>query len=348
MNILFAYNLSNNDNEFVHIHIEILQNLGMNVQASKQDFWEPTGAYDLIVINWPDYLFSWRNDITDDEVTRFNTALSGWRICGVKILTFFHDEYSHFGRSANLNLIFNLCYAKSDILVHLGEYSLNKYKDIYKSASHYIIHHPVYQSFLLNADRFTCRENLKIKKNEMVLIVPGAIRNKEEINYCLKILSKISYSNKKLVFLRTSWLSKPDRLRTLIDLKSLVYYFVIKNKYKYLHKVFCHNGYMSVEKLSQYFMASDAVIIPRTDILNSGNIILAAQFGKPLVGTGNGNMGELLSYLEQLIVPEDHMDTSPLVLQRNSAAESREMKKLIKAYAGNEVLAQQWKELLNI
>ncbi|MGB7500402.1 MAG: hypothetical protein WA897_11025, partial [Moheibacter sp.] len=60
MKILFAYDTTDHDNEFVRIHIGLLKELGHEVTASLHEFWHPTTEYDFVIINWPDYFYGFR------------------------------------------------------------------------------------------------------------------------------------------------------------------------------------------------------------------------------------------------------------------------------------------------
>ena len=100
---------------------------------------------------------------------------------------------------------------------------------------------------------------------------------------------------------------------------------------------------MEKDKLSSYFSASDLVIIPRTDILNSGNILLAAQFGKSTIGTGAGNMKELLILLGQQCIPYQFIPDQLISLPENN---SDEIKQAVERYAKNDVIKKQWQQIL--
>lgn len=347
MNILFAYTSVPNENEFVRLHIAILQKLGYTVFSSKEEFWNPSRHYDFVVINWPDYFYRWRTDITDEEVAAYNGAISKFKESHTKILTFFHDEYSHFGRLCNLNLLFDITYRNSDYLIHLGSYSKNKYESIYGQAKHAIIPHPCFKSFQFDLNREETREKLSIKKDEFFVVVPGSTRSQSEIDYSVNVYKKLINKNKKLTFLRTYHLSKPKKLASFVDFKSWIYYFVFNVWTKIFNTISTLNGFLSSEELSAYFTAADMVIIPRTEILNSGNITLAAQFGVPTIGTGVGNMGELLQQLQQKVVPQSVVDKIDDLSITNVTIQSQKiLKQKIQEIAGDDVIAELWKTLL--
>lgn len=345
--ILFAYNLSESDNQFVQIHIRMLEELGYEVTASLDEFWHPTKSYNILVINWPDYFFGWNINISDEEVTELNKSLNRWKQSKTKIFTFLHDEYSHFGRGANLNLLFDLCYSKSDILIHLGDYSKKKYSDLYPDAQHHIIHHPLYTDFQTDLERNVARKQLGISEKVHLVFVPGGIRKTEEIDYCIRVFRKLPAKNKRMIFQKTNFLAKPQSLKNFIDLKVWVYFLLHTCKFNFLENIFFLQGFMKKEKLSAYFAASDLIIIPRTDILNSGNIILAAQFGKRIIGTGRGNMNELLTFLEQPVCSSEAMAALINPIQY-SALVGKSLQLKIEEFSGHGMVKNQWKQLLHL
>jgi glycosyltransferase involved in cell wall biosynthesis len=48
-------------------------------------------------------------------------------------------------------------------------------------------------------------------------------------------------------------------------------------------------------ELQYYFNAADAVVLPYTDILNSGALMLALSFGRPVIATNRGCVGSLVT-----------------------------------------------------
>ncbi|ACU06830.1 hypothetical protein FIC_00363 [Flavobacteriaceae bacterium 3519-10] len=343
MKILFAYNITDQDNDFVSIHIEILHQLGYDVTASLDEFWQPTKSYGLVVINWPEVFFGWKMNITDDEVAKLNSALLRWNAIETQLLTFFHDEYSHFGRSANLNLLFDLCYRRSDFLIHLGGYSKNKYTALYTDAQHYIIYHPLYTDFQTDRDKNISRQKLGVSQDTYLVFVPGGIRKTEEIDYCLEVYRRLPVKNRQLIFQKTNFLARPRALKNFTDLKVWVYYLLHTKRFKLRENISFLQGFMDKDLLAAYFAASDVVIIPRTDILNSGNILLAAQFGKPMIGSGSGNMGELLRLLGQQCLPPNFMHDQNITIPENNPVE---IKQAVVRYANNEVIKKQWQQIL--
>ena len=306
MKILYAYNKTNRDNEYVGILAELTESLNKGeVILSREEFWNPTAHYDYVVINWPEYLFNWSVNITDQDLESLVQIFNYYKFQNTKLIVVLHDEYSHFGRLNNINKVFDFCYKEADVLIHLGMYSLNKYKKIYPESKHVLVYHPLFRNFNFLLTKENVRDNLKIKDNVFFITSPGAIRSKQEFDMVIDIFNQIKIKNKRLFFPRLAFLPKPYKLASWVDFKSLVYYYLFYFYYRVYKKVFWKHGYMSADELSEFFTASDLIILPRKDILNSGNVILGSQFNRLIVGYGNNNIKELLEELEHISLSVD-------------------------------------------
>lgn len=349
MKILFAYDTTDHDNEFVRIHIGLLKELGHEVTASLHEFWHPTTEYDFVIINWPDYFYGFRGDITDEEVEKFNDAIENLRKTKPKIITFYHDEYSHYGRNPNLNLLYDICYDKTDIMLHLGEYSKHKDEKIYDRAVHLIMHHPLYREYSFGIEKKKARSALPVRKAKFLVIVPGAIRKKEEIDYCISIYRKLDIPNKKLVFLRSYFYTYFPKINSFFTARKWVKNKYFSKYYKYFGNIRFRSGYLKPEELSNWLAGSDLVIIPRTDILNSGVIFMTAQYGKPMIGTGFGNMGELLDFLGQKKIKDPRsVDKKELMdFIASQKGNSEKLKEKVAEYSSDEKLKQEWIGILD-
>lgn len=145
--ILFAYNFISEDNEYVKRLYQITS-LVENVElySGLEEFWNPSREYDFIIINWPDYLFDWKRNLTDEDIKKIDSILDHYKSLKTKIINIRHDTYPHADKSKNAVKLYDLVNIKSDVIVHLGENSLSDYK----------IKHPntVDQETLCNATRF--------------------------------------------------------------------------------------------------------------------------------------------------------------------------------------------------
>lgn len=76
---------------------------------------------------------------------------------------------------------------------------------------------------------------------------------------------------------------------------------------------------MTTEKISELFTISDLIIIPRINNLNSGNITLSAQFGKPFLAIESGNITEWTKQLNQILIPMKDLQSDQSIEIPNSS-----------------------------
>lgn len=345
--VLFPYNLRKTDNEYVARIVELVKRSGnYEITCSKDEFWAASKKYDYIFINWPDYFYAWRTDITDEEVEKFKEIFFQFKGLGTKIFTVFHDEYSHFGRNKNINAIFDICYGEADVVLHLGEFSQKKYEKVYQKPEHNLLFHPLYKDFNFNLEKSRSRAELAISDKKFYIIAPGSVRKKTEFDYVVKIFENLRIPSKQLVFVRQSMLPDPGFVKTVNGLKSYIYYHLQRLRYKRKGITWYH-GFMDAADLSRHFLASDLIILPRLDILNSGNVTLGSQFNKPVIGPAIGNIKEILQQLGHIEVDLQSDFSSLDKVTKQTLANCPDYALKINEMAGDEVLIRQLKNILN-
>lgn len=339
--ILFAYNIVKKDNQFVARLVEILSNLdNLDIITSLQEFWSPTNQYDYIIINWPEYLFNWRKNINQSDFYKLSIRFDEFKIQGTKIICYLHDEVSHEDNNPILNEIFNLCYSQSDYLIHLGEFTLKKYKEIYPAVQHLAIPHPLFTVFNTHLNKELVRKELGFSSNYFIIIVPGKIRNKEEYQYTLQVYHKIKKKNKKIIFLNKGFEIESNESFLTKCVKVLRRFYL---------GIYDKKGFLSEEEFSKFMTIADVYILPRINIINSGNIVLCSQFNKPLIGLLIGNIKEHILQLS-------HIGFTPNEIkminnnQINSMIESKINKinylELIEKYNNDQLILMKYKSIL--
>ncbi|ASW75058.1 hypothetical protein IQ37_00330 [Chryseobacterium piperi] len=347
--ILYAYDLVENDNEYMERMVEISKTIeNLEVVSSLNEFWKPTTHYNAIVINWPDYLFRWKRNISDSEVEKLQSLLEYYKKCGTKIITVLHDEYAHRSRSENRNLIFDICFQNSNILAHLGEFSQKEYSEKFKNLNikHKLLYHPKYKYFNFDLNKENVRKAFGFKPKDFIIIVPGGIRHQYEEDYVNKIFNNIKIKHKKLIYLRATHIDKPIKKIT----SRRFIFFKLKERYIQLfHKRVYKYKFLDSKILSEYFTAADLVILPRIDILNSGNVILGSQFNKLIIGPKIGNINEwLLKFNHISILPSsvDNKSFSETITTEIKHHLENQSKHTEISYITDQLIAQQLSDIL--
>lgn len=305
INILFVYKLLEIDNEYVKRLVEIISSIdNINITNSLDEFWKPSKHYNLIIINWPEYLFKWRRDINEYDVQELEKQIKFYKDNSSKIMSIVHDEYAHHTRTPYRDQIFDICYGQSNILAHLGTFSKTYYEEKYKNRDiqHFLLYHPLYKEFSLNLDPKEAKKHIGISQNKNIVFVPGSVRDEFEYNLILKTFKQIQLKNKILL------IQKFDK--EIIPKRFSIQHFLLKLNKLYL-KFF--NGiiigpkkHITPFQLSNYFAASNIILLSRYKILNSGNVYLANQFNKKIIGFETGNITEWLRYCGDVVLDKNN------------------------------------------
>lgn len=305
--ILYSYNLIDNDNEYVSKMAELTSQVpDVQVTASLEEFWNPSQQYDYIFINWPDYLLGWKKNISDKELDLIATIILEFKKKNTKIIIIRHDIYPHSDKSSNAIRLYDFFNKESDIILHLGSYSLQDFKTRYFESQeqiHYIIPHILFENFNFSLDRKKLRSDYGLKNDDFFVFVPGNMRNYEEFKAGLKLYNKINKKEKKLHFQKVQTSFFPP---TEFSVRCIVHY--LKKLFLYRPKNITYGfTYLDTEKISELFTISDLVLIPRLDNLNSGNVTLSAQFQKRFIAIESGNITEWTNYLQQTLIPKNDL-----------------------------------------
>ncbi|MCH4551244.1 glycosyltransferase family protein [Aestuariibaculum lutulentum] len=259
----------------------------------------PVESYKAILIHWPEQLFDWREP-SESELEWLAKRFSYWHH-HVKIIYVLHNEVRHYGMSSHFERLYDMVLLNSDAIVHLGRYSLEKYKKKYVNKKHVYIPHPLYETSFEIYNKVFARKKLGIDLNRQVIVVPGEIRSMGERHMMMKAFKQLKQKDKLLIVPRMLYkkvdLNFPGRyvLKRFIDInKVLERYF---NKIGNIN-FWMNNEYQDYKDLSLLISAADVVLIPRINTLNSGNVFLGLTYNKIVVGPDIGNISEVLSFFK--------------------------------------------------
>lgn len=251
--------------------------------------------YNIVNIHWPEALFDWWEP-TEQQLLDLEEDIRFWKKNSVVVYTK-HDDRRTKGSTPLFTQLFELIEKYTDVFIHLGEYSKAKYEVIYPNARHEIVPHPLYQGSYKVFPKNEAREILGITPNSFVITVPGAIRDFKERKLVLNSFKALKVSHKVLISSNMRTEIKRDfrgrvALKKFVDVKKyLVNRF--KSKYKPPTYIFTYEK-LDSEEFSLKISAADVILVPRIDILNSGNVFLAFTFRKVVCGPATGNINEAL------------------------------------------------------
>ncbi|WP_029035387.1 hypothetical protein [Salinimicrobium terrae] len=254
--------------------------------------------FEIVNIHWPEALFGWLEP-TQEDLVFLEKCILEWKKNSVLIYTK-HDFTRIKGLTPNFKKLFTLIEENADVFVHLGEYSRQFYEERFPEAQHKIIYHPLYRSYFKIRSKEAARKELGINQDALVLIVPGKIRFNTERDLILTVFKGLKIKEKVLIATNMRSEIRYDfpgrvRLKKFINIRDVL---VNRFKKKYQPPKYLFNyERLNYEEFGLRVAAADIVLVPRIDMLNSGNIFLGLTFSKVVVGPKTGNIDSQLTEL---------------------------------------------------
>ncbi|MRX38730.1 hypothetical protein GJU43_05555 [Flavobacterium sp. LC2016-23] len=263
------------------------------------DFKEYKNTYEIVNIQFPEAIFNWVIP-TEEQLTDFEKTILVWKQHS-KIVFTLNDIESHYDEENQFIDLFKLIQKHADGIIHLGNYSLEKYKTLFSvNCRHTVIYHPLYKSLTgdyQTAD-FKARFQLNLEDKYIVSVI-GAIRSDEEARLILKIFRKIPLKNKFLIVPNMfQFVNRPSyfpyRFRKIYKriAEKIYCYPLRKNQYFFGYK------FLDYDYMVDLIKDSSLIVIPRIRNLNSGNLYLGLTFDKPMIIPKVGNLTEVARFFD--------------------------------------------------
>lgn len=292
-------------------------------------------SYDIVNIQFPEAIFDWvapnAQQLADLEI-----KLRIWKEHSKIVLTV-NDFQKHYDNENHFLDLFKLIHKYSEGVIHLGQYSLDQYKESFGSnCLHTIIYHPLYNSLVTEYEANTNEEIFPSTiQDKFIVSAIGDIRSREEIKLILKIFKKIPIKNKILVVPRMFQFVKipnyiPYRLKkkykTIIE---KIYSFPLSKSQYYFS-----GRFLDYPHLVNLVQQSSLMIIPRIRNLNSGTLFLGLTFDKLMIIPKIGNLTEIANFLEMPLLDlekgnYDELIKNILNFKQNLNSEEYLVKKLL-------------------
>ena len=287
------------------------------------NFTEYKSSYPIVNIQFPEAIFDWIATIAE-QLKEFEKKILLSKKHSKLVFTL-NDMQSHYDVENNFADLFKLIRRHVDGVIHLGNYSLQKYKHLFSpSCTHAVIYHPLYESLIndFEASDFQVKFQLDLN-NKFIVSVIGSVRSIEEVKLIFKIFRKIPHKNKFLVV---------PNMYLFRRLPAFVPYRFRKVYRKIEEKIFC----FPLRK-SQYFFGfkfldykymvdlvqnSSLILIPRIRNLNSGNLYLGITFDKPMIIPKVGNLSEVADFFGFPILDLEKKITKEIIKSQLNLEES--------------------------
>lgn len=194
-----------------------------------------------------------------------------------KVVLTIHDVTS-FSSNKDSPYINSLMYKLTDLILTHNQFSKDevvKMNGSLKGIIH-IVPHGNYTPFItLQKDKKKSREYLALPKNKKILLFFGMIKKVKGLDVLLESLAKVVVLDSDIVLLiaGSPWENDFESSEEIIRDRNL-------SKHIILHKRF-----ISHDDVEHYYCASDLVVLPYKQIYQSGVLMMALSYGKPVLAS---------------------------------------------------------------
>lgn len=295
MKVLIVFGTFDTDNIFVLSLYNKIKELGVDIECDQVKFWTSNTHYDIIHFQWPEEVIGWNcTDIS--KINELQNRIEHFKKQGTKFVYTRHNICPHYSNKV-ISEAYKIIESNCDMIVHMGQYSLNEFSSKHPNSHNTIILHHIYEnSYDESISKKEARKKLNIPQDKFVITAFGKFRNKEERKMVVNAFYNLKIRNKYLQVPRFfPFHKKPFHANIIKRIISRIAYHLVIPFCRLFH---IHgkgvDDLVSHEDLPHYLASSDVIFIQRKSILNSGNVPMAFLFKKIVVGPNAGNVGELL------------------------------------------------------
>ena len=209
--------------------------------------------FDIVHIMWP-HLLLCRGKFSVKELF---CRIDEIKKRQVKIVSTCHNIVPHYCDETNAVAAYNIVYSLSDIVLHLGNYSLHLFEKTYPNVKHLLLYHHIYDDrYKKTITKKTAIKKLHLDKNKRYILCFGAFRDREEQILIQNILNNIN--DDKIRIIAPQYCGIGKRSNILYILKFLYY------KFKF-PKIKMHFGAINDIDLPIYFALPVGFATPCTE-----------------------------------------------------------------------------------
>ena len=159
--IVFREN-GDTDNLFVPILCDAIRTTGIDVRCSTNEFWNSDTPYDIIHFQWPEEVMEGNCD-DPDRICRLKECIAFFRSRGARFVYTRHNVRPHDANEV-IGRAYDIIEEQSDVVVHMGRYSLDEFAAKHADSRNVIIPHHIYQ--------YTYKENISVERARQYLNLP--------------------------------------------------------------------------------------------------------------------------------------------------------------------------------
>lgn len=233
------------------------------------------GRYDILHFHWPDGFINQPKLLKAfQRVMILTFVVASAKAKGTKLVWTVHNIVPHDAYHAKLSQYFMRWFIKQcDGLIFMSELSKNTFFEHYQPQEELqwaIIPHGHYRtSYPPAIDKGQAKKQLGLPENKKVLLSFGMIKPYKNIDVLVDVFARANPAEYLLVIA-----GNPDTPQMAECLEALQ---ATSDKVRLFLK------FIPDEELSVFLSAADLVILPYKAILNSGALLLALSFNKPVI-----------------------------------------------------------------
>ena len=204
-----------------------------------------------------------------------------------KVVLTVHDV-SSFSNSSNSSVIGKLVYKLTDRIITHNEFSKSEIINVNANLSSCIsiVPHGNYTPFInVQYDKEKSKEQLSIPNNRRILLFFGMIKKVKGLEFLLSALKSVIKQNPDvlLVIAGKPWENNFSAYQKIIDENNLSEYILL------------HAKFIPQEDVEHYYCASDLVVLPYKKIYQSGVLMMALSYERPVLVSDLPPLKEIIS-----------------------------------------------------
>ena len=204
-----------------------------------------------------------------------------------KVVLTVHDV-SSFSNSSNSSVIGKLVYKLTDRIITHNEFSKSEIINVNANLSSCIsiVPHGNFTPFInVQYDKEKSKEQLSIPNNRRILLFFGMIKKVKGLEFLLSALKSVIKQNPDvlLVIAGKPWENNFSAYQKIIDENNLSEYILL------------HAKFIPQEDVEHYYCASDLVVLPYKKIYQSGVLMMALSYERPVLVSDLPPLKEIIS-----------------------------------------------------
>ena len=204
-----------------------------------------------------------------------------------KVILTIHDVSSLSCNEESL-MSYKLMYKLTDLILTHNEFSKKEIikKNYTLTQKIHIVPHGNYTPFIeIKQDKLKSKQYLGIPENKKIILFFGMIKEAKGLDILLKAFRKVVDLNSNIILLIAGRTWQDDLLlyQNLIDKNNLA------------NNIFFHNRFIEDKDVGHYYCVSDLVVLPYKRIYQSGVLMMALSYARPVLVSDLDPFNEILS-----------------------------------------------------